>query len=165
MRQIHKTRMSRTVLRHQFQLIHRLLSYFTNAAHKHRHTPQKSSRLCRTCLEATNTHTHTHGPWSHEKQLCRKKNGSSGGRHGCLTEASLSKRANSSFRVMTNSWAVHWDARLVKPSMSANSMLQGRVMVVGEGRGGGGPSPQTGGKEQKTKGVRELDQWIRYRQS
>lgn len=41
-----------------------------------------------------------------------------------LTAASLSKRAKSSFRVITNSCAVHWDARLVKPSMSANKMLQ-----------------------------------------
>lgn len=41
-----------------------------------------------------------------------------------LTAASLSKRAKSSLRVITNSCAVHWDARLVKPSMSANKMLQ-----------------------------------------
>ena len=40
-----------------------------------------------------------------------------------LTAASLSNRAKSSFRVMTSSCAVHWDARLVKPSMSANRML------------------------------------------
>ena len=45
------------------------------------------------------------------------------GRWGGLTAASLSKRAKSSLRVMTSSWAVHWDARLVKPSMSANRML------------------------------------------
>lgn len=43
-----------------------------------------------------------------------------------LTAASLSKRAKSSFSVMTNSCAVHWDARLVKPSMSANKMLLGK---------------------------------------
>ncbi len=41
-----------------------------------------------------------------------------------LTAASLSKRAKSSLRVITNSCAVHCDARLVKPSMSANKMLQ-----------------------------------------
>ena len=46
-----------------------------------------------------------------------------GGGGGGLTDASLSKRAKSSLRVMTSSWAVHWDARLVKPSMSANRML------------------------------------------
>lgn len=44
-----------------------------------------------------------------------------------LTAASLSKRAKSSLRVMTSSWAVHWDARLVKPSMSANRMLGRQV--------------------------------------
>lgn len=48
------------------------------------------------------------------------------GSRSLLTDASLSKRANSSFSVMTSSCAVHWDARLVKPSMSANSMLQER---------------------------------------
>lgn len=41
-----------------------------------------------------------------------------------LTAASLSNRANSSFRVMTSSCAVHWDARLVNPSMSAKRILQ-----------------------------------------
>lgn len=41
-----------------------------------------------------------------------------------LTAANLSKRANSSLRVITSSCAVHCDARLVKPSMSANKMLQ-----------------------------------------
>lgn len=41
-----------------------------------------------------------------------------------LTAASLSKRAKSSLRVITSSCAVHWDARLVKPSMSANKMLR-----------------------------------------
>lgn len=59
-----------------------------------------------------------------------------------LTEASLSKRANSSLSVMTSSCAVHCDARLVKPSMSANRMLQagwGRSLEEGGGgRGGGG---------------------------
>lgn len=47
--------------------------------------------------------------------------------HACdyiLTAANLSKRANSSLRVITSSCAVHCDARLVKPSMSANKMLQ-----------------------------------------
>lgn len=43
-----------------------------------------------------------------------------------LTDASLSKRAKSSLRVMTSSWAVHWDARLVNPSMSAKRMLKQR---------------------------------------
>lgn len=57
------------------------------------------------------------------------------GRLSALTEASLSKRANSSFSVMTSSWAVHWDARLVKPSMSANSMLQKRWRRRWQGRG------------------------------
>lgn len=44
---------------------------------------------------------------------------------GCvlLTDASLSKRAKSSLSVMTSSWAVHCEARLVKPSISANRML------------------------------------------
>lgn len=41
-----------------------------------------------------------------------------------LTDASLSKRAKSSLSVMTSSWAVHWEARLVKPSMSANRILR-----------------------------------------
>lgn len=40
-----------------------------------------------------------------------------------LTAASLSNLAKSSFSVMTSSWAVHWEARLVKPSMSAKRML------------------------------------------
>ena len=43
-----------------------------------------------------------------------------------LTDASLSKRAKSSLSVMTSSWAVHWEARLVKPSMSANRILRTR---------------------------------------
>lgn len=65
-----------------------------------------------------------------------------------LTAASLSKRAKSSLRVMTSSWAVHWDARLVKPSMSANRMLGRQAeedpSEAGRagGRGQGHPRPQ-----------------------
>lgn len=40
-----------------------------------------------------------------------------------LTVASSSNFPNSSFRSLTSSCAVHWEARLVKPTMSANRML------------------------------------------
>lgn len=49
-----------------------------------------------------------------------------------LTAASLSKRAKSSLRVITNSCAVHWDARLVKPSISANRMLRRHKDTTGD---------------------------------
>lgn len=50
-----------------------------------------------------------------------------------LTAANLSKRAKSSLSVITSSWAVHCEARLVKPSMSAKRMLQGGRAWAGEG--------------------------------
>lgn len=40
------------------------------------------------------------------------------------TVASSSNFPKSSFSSLTSSWAVHWEARLVKPTMSANRMLQ-----------------------------------------
>lgn len=40
-----------------------------------------------------------------------------------LTSDSLSKRANNSFNVLTNSGAEHVDDMAVKPTMSANNML------------------------------------------
>lgn len=40
-----------------------------------------------------------------------------------LTVASSSNFPNSSFSSFTSSWAVHWEARLVKPTISANRML------------------------------------------
>lgn len=45
------------------------------------------------------------------------------GRETRLTVASSSNFPNSSFRSLTSSWAVHWEARLVKPTISANRML------------------------------------------
>ena len=43
-----------------------------------------------------------------------------------LTVASSSNFPKSSLRSLTNSWAVHWEARLVKPTMSAKRMLRER---------------------------------------
>ena len=39
--------------------------------------------------------------------------------------ASSSNLPKSSFSSLTSSWAVHWEAKLVKPTMSANKMLEG----------------------------------------
>lgn len=41
-----------------------------------------------------------------------------------LTAASLSKRANSSLSNFTSSWALQAEDNWVKPTMSANRMLQ-----------------------------------------
>lgn len=41
-----------------------------------------------------------------------------------LTVANSSNLPKSSLSSFTSSWAVHWDARPVKPTMSANRMLQ-----------------------------------------
>lgn len=46
------------------------------------------------------------------------------GKGNRLTVASSSNFPNSSFSSLTSSWAVHWEARLVKPTISANRMLQ-----------------------------------------
>lgn len=40
-----------------------------------------------------------------------------------LTVASSSNFPKSSLSSLTSSWAVHWEAKLVKPTMSANRML------------------------------------------
>lgn len=42
---------------------------------------------------------------------------------GALTVASSSNFPKSSLSSLTSSWAVHWEAKLVKPTMSANRML------------------------------------------
>lgn len=47
-----------------------------------------------------------------------------------LTVASSSNFPNSSFSSLTSSWAVHWEARLVKPTISANRMLQQKKSSV-----------------------------------
>lgn len=47
-----------------------------------------------------------------------------------LTSASWSKRPKSSLRSLTSSCAVHCDARTVKPTMSAKTMLQGEEQTV-----------------------------------
>lgn len=41
-----------------------------------------------------------------------------------LTLANWSNRPNSSFNSLTNSCAVHWEARTVNPTISANKILQ-----------------------------------------
>lgn len=46
------------------------------------------------------------------------------GKESRRTVASSSNFPKSSFSSLTSSWAVHWEARLVKPTMSANRMLQ-----------------------------------------
>lgn len=46
------------------------------------------------------------------------------GTQAVLTVASSSNLPKSSFSSFTSSWAVHWDAKPVKPTMSAKRMLQ-----------------------------------------
>lgn len=59
-----------------------------------------------------------------------------------LTVASSSNLPKSSLSSLTSSWAVHWEARLVKPTMSAKRMLQdtGRRLSARPASGQGRPT-------------------------
>lgn len=109
----------------------RLKQWVTYSQAGEHRVPTSLGHISDTGIHLAHRHPRSHSNYTRTKAVA------------AFTVASSSNLPKSSLRSLTSSWAVHYDTRLVKPTMSAKRMLQDRGVQAALLHGRTGSTTQT----------------------